>query len=942
MSDSDDCDWFDKDDDDLMRDLQRTIKAKQAERMEEHIKVPTNTLDSYIKDLTIKASSHKRQKTTKKNLNIVELRKIATQSPLDMFLHTQTLESDFFSDQILPNDSQERVMLYTKILAAMCRLELPGFHKILNQAVARNLMLQDHYRLMVAKLFCKRFKDMWKQQKEMETFLDDMGTLLVQCHESSSENVILKDILNIIDKSDNDNASCTLLRKQLSGRLEETLSKQMVTDVTPDEIYPTIEDLMSQPLKLETSSSLTNASAAVHHYLQKHMQLLKEDFLLPLRDCVKFVRNKTLPNPQMADNFHLFEDVFIVLNEQFLDANRHELIFVDIMGKRRNTLEEEMPQMSWDLQEKLWKIKTGTLLCFTTSRDFENLILATVTYTSADCLKEGYIGIEIARQHNIGNIYKRPLLMFESPAFFEPYHNVFNYLKNCCISDFPMKQYIIEGCSEPQIPKYLTPETIYQCGGMKFHPLTELPDNGYLQLNPSQLEAFSRALKQEFAMIQGPPGTGKTHLSVKIVQTLIENAETPLILISYTNESLDKFLVKLSTFTENIVRFGSQTRDPLIAKYNIKDVVEHSLINPKLKRLYYMCSNEFKDAFQKLQHQHREFDGSDEAYQHILQAQKHLTEVAEKLRTLKTMFQYYVAREKSIIGMTTTCAAKTNYLFRLLKSKIVIFEEAAEILESHIVACLTPYTQHVIMIGDHQQLQPYTSNYQLQQMSHMNISLFERLFKNHPNPIALRTQYRMHPKIADLLCNTIYKDLESDASVSEYPAIRQMSTNLFFMTHNKAEAKTEHDSSLYNSYEVTQVVQLALHLVQNALYDVGDIQILSPYARQIDMIRKQLQQHSALQSLKACTVDSFQGLEANLVILSLVRSNGSSQIGFLKQANRICVALSRAKHGMFCIGNLELLSKCSNIWKQIEEKLRQHQAVGEKFPIESENYFYDK
>ncbi|XP_075151258.1 NFX1-type zinc finger-containing protein 1 [Haematobia irritans] len=942
MSDSDDCDWFDKDDEDLMRDLQKTVEANQAKRMEEHIKEPTNTLDAYIKELTIKASSQKLQQTKKKNVNIAELRKIAALSSLDLFLYTQTMENDFYSDQIQPNDSQERILLYTTCLAAICRLELPGFHKHLKQAIRRNTCLLDHYRLIVAKLFCQRFKDVWKHEKGMHNFLEDMELLLVQSFDEDDNNPIVKDILNILEKSDNTTAPCRLVRKRLTGRMKETLNKNSLKNEKPYDIYPSIEDLLSPPKDNSSELSISNGTISdVHQYLHKHMKFLKEDFLAPLRDCAKFINTKAT-DYRKPENFHIFQDVFIVLNEQFLDANRHELIFVDILGRKRNTEENEMPQISWDMQEKLWKIKTGTLLCFTTTRDFDNLVLATVTYTSSDCLKEGYIGIEIARQYNIGNIYGRPLLMFESPAFFEPYHNVFNYLKNFTITDFPMQQYIVEGNSQSQTPSYLTKDTIYKCGGKKFHPLTELPNNEILQLNNSQLEAFSRALKEEFTLIQGPPGTGKTHLSVKIVQTLIENAETPLILITYTNESLDKFLIKLSSFTDNIVRFGSQTRDPLIAKYNIKDVVEHSLINPKLKRLYYLCSNEFKDAFQKLQLKHREFDGTDESYQHILRAQNDLDEVAEKLRTLKTMFQFYVAREKSIIGMTTTCAAKTNFLFRLLKSKIVIFEEAAEILESHIVACLTPFTQHVIMIGDHQQLQPYTSNYQLQQMSHMNISLFERLFKTHPNPMVLRTQYRMHPKIAHLLCNTIYKDLESDVSVCEYPAIRQMSTNLFFMTHKKSEAKTEQDSSLYNSYEVTQVVQLALHLVQNALYDVGDIQILSPYAKQVDMIRKQLQQHLALQSLKACTVDSFQGLESNIVILSLVRSNSIPQIGFLKQANRICVALSRAKHGMYCIGNLELLSSCSSIWKEIEDKLRQQNAVGEKFPIESENYFYDK
>ena len=404
-----------------------------------------------------------------------------------------------------------------------------------------------------------------------------------------------------------------------------------------------------------------------------------------------------------------------------------------------------------------------------------------------------------------------------------------------------MKSYIVnEEKPNNKIPPYLTKDTVYQCYGQTFKPLKEEPPQDLLKLNDSQYQAFTKALKQEFTLIQGPPGTGKTYLSIQMVKTLMENAETPLILITYTNESLDKFLIKLSEFTDNIVRFGSQSRDPNIGKYNIKDVVEHSQINPKLKKLYYTVNIEFKNKFQNLQLKHKDFDGSDDSYQEILKAQRELAEVTEKLQTIRIMFQYYVVKEKSILALTTTCAAKTNFLFRLLKSKIVIFEEAAEILESHVVACLTPYTQHVIMIGDHQQLQPYSSSYQLQQYSHMNISLFERIFTKQSEPIQLRTQYRMHPKIADLLCKTIYRHLNSDESVYQYPAIRKMSTNLFFMSHNMKEAKTQYDSSLYNSYEVDEIINLSLHLVEKGCYATEDIHILSPYAKQVDFIRKQV------------------------------------------------------------------------------------------------------
>lgn len=47
------------------------------------------------------------------------------------------------------------------------------------------------------------------------------------------------------------------------------------------------------------------------------------------------------------------------------------------------------------------------------------------------------------------------------------------------------------------------------------------------------------------------------------------------------------------------------------------------------------------------------------------------------------------------------------------------------------------------------------------------------------------------------------------------------------------------------------------------------------------------------------------------MIVSLVRSNKEEKVGFVKTQNRICVTLSRAKIGMYVIGNLEMLAKQS-------------------------------
>ena len=51
-------------------------------------------------------------------------------------------------------------------------------------------------------------------------------------------------------------------------------------------------------------------------------------------------------------------------------------------------------------------------------------------------------------------------------------------------------------------------------------------------------------------------------------------------------------------------------------------------------------------------------------------------------------------------------------------------------LETHIIASITKDCQHLILIGDHVQLRPNPSVYQLAVKYHIDVSLFERLIKN--------------------------------------------------------------------------------------------------------------------------------------------------------------------------------------------------------------------
>lgn len=75
-------------------------------------------------------------------------------------------------------------------------------------------------------------------------------------------------------------------------------------------------------------------------------------------------------------------------------------------------------------------------------------------------------------------------------------------------------------------------------------------------------------------------------------------------------------------------------------------------------------------------------------------------------------------------------------------------------------------------------------------------------------------------------------------------------------------------------------------------------------------------------------MDGFQGQENDIIIVSFVRSNNQGQLGFLNQSNRVCVALSRAKEGLYAVGNFDMYAKSSELWRRIRDTLLESEAIG--------------
>jgi hypothetical protein len=99
----------------------------------------------------------------------------------------------------------------------------------------------------------------------------------------------------------------------------------------------------------------------------------------------------------------------------------------------------------------------------------------------------------------------------------------------------------------------------------------------------------------------------------------------------------------------------------------------------------------------------------------------------------------------------------------------------------------------------------------------------------------------------------------------------------------------------------------------------------------------------AKKGIRVATIDNYQGEESDVVIASLVRSSKDGDIGFIGDKNRVNVLLSRARHGMILVGNLECLMKAKNKasrdhWQNVAAQLKAGNSIYSFFPAKCANH----
>jgi ATP-dependent RNA/DNA helicase IGHMBP2 len=173
-----------------------------------------------------------------------------------------------------------------------------------------------------------------------------------------------------------------------------------------------------------------------------------------------------------------------------------------------------------------------------------------------------------------------------------------------------------------------------------------------------------------------------------------------------------------------------------------------------------------------------------------------------------------------------------------------------------------------------------------------NRSVLEISINTVENVFLLDTQYRMREAIAGFSGNYFYSGLLQTAS-----HLTNTGTHISFIDTAGSgynEIRGNDGTSLQNEGEL----QIVMKLLETESLDPLKTAFISPYAGQVAAAKELLPKQ-----MRISTIDSFQGQEKEIIILSLVRSNDDGDIGFLKDYRRMNVAITRAKEQLFVIGD---------------------------------------
>jgi hypothetical protein len=416
--------------------------------------------------------------------------------------------------------------------------------------------------------------------------------------------------------------------------------------------------------------------------------------------------------------------------------------------------------------------------------------------------------------------------------------------------------------------------------------------------NESQEEAIIWALQRRLSLICGPPGTGKTRTAALLISTALrvqaESVGDPsppmprILAVTHSNGAADVLLAALLQMGVPAIRVGR----PASVSANL---------------------------------QHRTVMALAEKHPEVVDCRERARDTSlstfERSAALYEVKRCVADVQQSIVSTAPVVVTSCIGAYQLYEDgsgitfPLVVLDEAAQTTEPALLCALSAVrSNQLVLVGDTRQLPPTVTSGALRDT--LGVSPMARLEKLGVEQRTLRVQYRMPPSLLKHPSDYFYGGLVvcadkafERAAPSGFPWPNSKLPLAF--VHVGSNLEVPHDfGGKSNPAEARLVTKIVIDLIDSGDVEKTNIAVISPYSKQVQLIRSELSLQMNASSIRVGTVDSFQGQETDIVVFSCTRSNDHCEMGFLRDARRLCVAITRARRGLIIVGDQKVLRTC--------------------------------